>query len=106
MIATIDTANVRISKMMTLGSEVSFSIAVFDTSFVTVVSDELISSRLFIYEVVDVLLLYGSAKLYSQICYLKRPIKIRKMVPRGVPYFYRRLLRIDYKPSTRLRWLR
>ncbi len=55
MIATIDTANVRISKSMTLWSEASFSIAVLDASFVTVLSDELMSFVLFINEELIVL---------------------------------------------------
>jgi hypothetical protein len=55
MIATIATANVRISKTMTLWSEASFSMAVFDKSSVMLVSDALISCALFINAVVDVL---------------------------------------------------
>jgi hypothetical protein len=55
MIATIDTANVRISKTMTLWPEASSSMAVFDKSSVTVVSDELINFGLFKNAVVDVL---------------------------------------------------
>jgi len=78
MIATIDTANVRISKTMILWPEASFSMAVFDKSSVTVVSDALISCRLFVNAVVEVLSLYGSANLDSQICYLKGPIKREK----------------------------
>jgi hypothetical protein len=55
MIVTIDTASVRISKTMTLWPEALFSMAVFDKSFVTFVSDELINFGLFIFEVLDVL---------------------------------------------------
>ncbi len=55
MIATIDTANVRLSKLMTLWPEASFSIAAFDKSFVTMSSDEVISYGLLVNEVVDIL---------------------------------------------------
>ena len=54
MIATIDTANVRISKTMNFWPEASFSMAVSDTSFVPEVSDGLISCGLFIIAVADV----------------------------------------------------
>jgi len=55
MIATIDTANIRISKTMSLWSEASFSMAVFDKSLARFVSDELINFGLFVFGVVDVL---------------------------------------------------
>ena len=55
MIATIDTANARIAKMVTVWPEASFGIVVFDKSFVSMVSDELIGCGLFICEVVDVM---------------------------------------------------
>ncbi len=53
--ATIDTANVRISKLMTLWPEASFTIAAFDKSFVTRLSDEAISCGLLINEAVVIL---------------------------------------------------
>ena len=53
MIATIDTANARIPKIMTLWPEPSFFIAVPDKSLVSMASGELISCGLFICEVAD-----------------------------------------------------
>ena len=55
MIATIDTANARIAKRVTLGPEALFFVVVSDESLVSMVSDELISCGLFICEVADVL---------------------------------------------------
>jgi hypothetical protein len=55
MIATIDTANARIANMVTLGPEALFFIVVSDESFVSMVSDELISCGLFICEMVNVI---------------------------------------------------
>ena len=71
-----------------------------DNSLVSMVSESLISCRLFINGVADILKLCGSTKSNSQIRYSIRPYKDEKY---GTPKGHHISLRIDYRPSTALR---
>ena len=73
MMATIDTANARIAKTVTLGTEASFVVVVLDESLVSMVSDELISCGLFICEVVDVMELSADTKPDIRRYFIKYP---------------------------------